>query len=322
MIDRSLEYLYRHQNPDGSWTDKVGRKVHNSYWGKLAPHVGVTGLAGIAFLSGGTLPNQGTKARYCKAVRKALDFVMRQTEANGFISANGSRMYSHAFATLFLAEALGTGLHPDNERLQRTLKRSVRLIVQAQNELGGWRYQPNVEDADMSVTVCQVFALRAARNAGLQVPKDTVDRAIRYVKDSFDSEQGGFKYQIDRRVRSLRSRHSFALTACGVATLYGAGDYTAFEIREGLQYLWTRRPLASRAAHHFDFFYGHYYAVQAAYQAGGAYWARWYEDIRNELRDTQRPDGSWEDLVGPCYATAMAAIILQMPNQYLPITES
>ena len=322
MIDRALDYLYRHQNPDGSWTDIVGRKVHNSYWGTAAPHVGVTGLAGIAFLAGGTLPGQGVRGDYCTAVRKALDFVIRQTEANGFIAANGSRMYSHAFATLFLAEALGTGFFPDDQRLQETLKRSVRLIVRAQNEEGGWRYLPNAIDSDMSVTVCQVFALRAARNAGIKVPRETIDRAIDYVKESFDADEGGFKYQIDRRFRGARSRHSFALTACGVATLYGAGEYDAQEIRRGLQYLWDRRPQPHLASRRFDFFYAHYYAVQAAYQAGGAYWTRWYEDVKNQLRKTQQSDGSWKDLVGPCYGTAMAAIILQMPNQYLPITES
>jgi hypothetical protein len=322
MIDRALAYLYRHQNPDGSWTDRVGRKVHNSYWGSAAPHVGVTGLAGIAFLSSGTLPGQGVRSDYCTAVRKALDFIIRQTEANGFIAANGSRMYSHAFASLFMAEALGTGFYPDDKRLQETLKRSVRLIVRAQNEEGGWRYLPNAIDSDMSVTVCQVFALRAARNAGVKVPKETIARAITYVKDSFDSDECGFKYQMDRRFRGVRSRHSFALTACGVATLYGAGSYDADEIRQGLQYLWDRRPVPQQAAKRFDFYYGHYYAVQAAYQAGGAYWTRWYEDIKNQLRLTQRSDGSWTDLVGPCYGTAMAAIVLQMPNQYLPITES
>ena len=62
--------------------------------------------------------------------------------------------------------------------------------------------------------------------------------------------------------------------------------------------------------------------AQAAFQAGGAYWTRWYEEVKRDLFQLQGRDGSWTDLVGPCYATAMAAIILQLPNQYLPITES
>jgi hypothetical protein len=282
----------------------------------------VTALAGMAFLSSGALPDQGARARYCLAIRRALDYLMEHTGSNGFIQANESRMYSHAFATLFMAEALGTGMHPDSKRLEASLKRAVRLIVQSQNKEGGWRYLPAASDSDMSVTVCQVFALRGARNAGVQVPKETVDRAIRYVKASFLPEVGAFKYQIDQEFPGFRSRWSFALTACGVATLYGAGDYDAYEIRDGLRYLWDNRPPPHIAPNRFDFFYGHYYGAQAAFQAGGAYWTRWYEEVKRDLFQLQGRDGSWTDLVGPCYATAMAAIILQLPNQYLPITES
>lgn len=321
-IDRALDFLYRSQNRDGSWTDRVGRKVHNYYRGQVAPHVGVTALAGIAFLSSGNLPNQGPRERYCEAVRKALDFIMENTGLDGFISANKSRMYSHAFATLFLAEAHGTSLHPDAKRLERCLKSAIALIVKSQNEQGGWRYMPGATDADMSITVCQVMALRAARNAGIKVPKETIQRAIDYVKKSFDTQTGGYKYQIEPESASFRHRSTFPLTACGLAALYGAGEYHAPEIREGLRYLLVYRPGPQLARHRFDYFYGHYYAVQAAFQAGGAYWERWYAQIREDLLSIQEPDGSWSELVGPNYATAMAAIILQMPNRYLPITEN
>ena len=330
-IDRGLEYLYRNQNADGSWTDRVGRKVHNTYAGRIAPHVGVTALAGMAFLSSGSLPDQGPRERHCVAVRKAIDYLIAHTESNGFITANNSRMYSHAFATLFLSEAYGTGLHPEPAKLHESLKRAVRLIVQAQNAEGGWRYLPGATDSDMSITVCQVLALRGARNAGIQVPKETIDRAVKYVKDSFyrlpspDGTRlgmGAFRYQIERDPMPGRSRYSFALTACVVATLYGAGEYNAPEARDGLRYLWDFRPPRRIASDRFDYYYGHYYAVQAAFQAGGAYWARWYETIKNDLFALQEPDGSWTDLVGSNYATAMATIILQMPNQYLPIMEN
>lgn len=325
-IDRALEYLYRNQSSDGSWTDRVGRKVHNTYRGTVAPHVGVTALAGLAFLASGTLPGQGLRERYCLSVRKAIDYVMAQTQENGFISANGSRMYSHAFATLFLAEAHGTTVYPNPEKLQERLKLAVRLITSSQNSLGGWRYLPRAPDADMSITVCQVMALRAARNAGIQVPRETIQRAVAYVKQSFTDvpgrSTGAFFYQISPDNPTLQHRYSFALTACGVTTLYGAGEYGAAEVRLGLHYLWTNCPRPDQARNRFDYFYGQYYAVQAAFQAGGDYWLRWYEGIRKDLLSFQDEDGSWTDLVGSNYATAMAAIILQMPNQYLPITEN
>jgi hypothetical protein len=67
------------------------------------------------------------------------------------------------------------------------------------------------------------------------------------------------------------------------------------------------------------FFYGHYYAVQAMWHAGGDYWRAWYPAIRDTLLARRQKDGSWFDQVCPEYGTAMACLILQMPNNYLPI---
>ena len=331
-IEKGLKFLARSQNPDGSWTDRVGRKVHMTYRGTVAPHVGVTGLAGIAFLAHGVLPGQGSagyvmkkgrKVTYCEVLEKALEYVIsRVSPANGFISANGSRMYSHAFATLFLAEAYGTGSYRDTDRMKRALKSSIRLIVNAQNPHGGWRYRPGAQDSDMSITVCQMMALRAARNAGIEVPSGTIDKAVNYVKKSFVPGVGAFTYQLGLEFRGVHSRWTPALTAAGVTTLYTAGEYDAFQITEGLRYIWRERPLRGEARYTFDYYYFQYYAVQAAFQKGGSFWQRWYDAIRQDLLLLQEEDGRWTDLVGANYATAMASIILQYPNQYLPITEN
>ncbi len=316
-IDRALRFLEERQNPNGSWTDRVGRKVHYSYEGVVTDHVGVTALVGMAFLANGSLPNRGP---YAKSIRGALEYVLEHTQMTGFISSRNSRMYSHAFAALFLAEVYGmTG----DSKVREKLKIATQLIVKAQNKEGGWRYLPGAQDSDMSITVCQVMALRAARNAGVQVPKASIDRAIAYIKKSFRSREGAFTYQIEDNFRTGPSRASFALTACGVAALYGAGEYDAYEVDRGLEYLYLKRPTggASAAAGRFDYFYGQCYAVQAAFQRGGAFWERWYRHLQHDFLPYQHPDGSWKDLVGKNYATAMAAIILQMPYQYLPITE-
>ena len=41
--------------------------------------------------------------------------------------------------------------------------------------------------------------------------------------------------------------------------------------------------------------------------------------IRDALLKRQNDDGSWSDSIGSEYGTSMALIILQMPNNYLPI---
>jgi hypothetical protein len=54
--------------------------------------------------------------------------------------------------------------------------------------------------------------------------------------------------------------------------------------------------------------------------AGGDYWATWYPGIREQLIARQaKPEGCWRGDFSEDYATAMALIILQMPNRYLPV---
>jgi len=203
------------------------------------------------------------------------------------------------------------------ERLRATLHRAVELIIASQNSKGGWRYYPESTDADISVTICQIMALRSARNAGVSVPKSTVDRCIHYVK-SCQEPEGGFRYM------DHVGAAAFARTAAGVVALYCAGVYQDPAIERGLKYLMRYKPQAHFPRHDMHYFYGHYYAAQAMWTAGGAYWSEWYPAIRDELVGRShhlRSDGSWADPICPHYGTAMACIILQIPNNYLPILQ-
>ena len=133
----------------------------------------------------------------------------------------------------------------------------------------------------------------------------------------------GFWYQVFENEPFRPSRTSFALTSAGVTALYGAGQYDLKEVKGGLRFLSNprHRPRPGDMHRSFDYFYSHYYAIQAFFQAGDDFWNDWYPGVRDELVAGQHGDGRWEDLVGPNYATSMACVILQMPYQYLPIFE-
>jgi len=188
-VDKGLAWLARTQSPDGSWVAKIGYKLNNgyNYTADDKGHLGVTALSGMAFLAGGHLPGRG---KYGPNVERALDFVLANVQEDGYVTYGGSRMYDHAFATLFLAEICGM---THREEVRKRLQKAVDFIVRSQNEQGGWRYEPYATESDMSIVVCQVIALRAARNIGIRVPKATVDRAARYVVDSAVTRDSGFE---------------------------------------------------------------------------------------------------------------------------------
>jgi prenyltransferase beta subunit len=305
-VERGLAFLARRQITRGGGKGSFGTA---GYSGGVA----VCALSGLAFMTGGNPPGRGP---YGKHVDRCVEFLVKNTNQQGYIAAPGGgrdRMYGHGFATLFLAEAYGMSMHQDQDsELGKTVRSAVKLIVDTQNDAGGWRYQPVKGDADLSITICQIMALRAARDAGIHVPERTRSLCIDYVKKSQNAD-GSFRYQVS----SGRSG-SFPLTAAGIVALNSAGIYTGPEIERALNCMMRYIPSGSMHDHYY--FYGHYYAAQAAWHAGGDYWRKWFRAVRDTLLKNQRDNGSWIDpTVGAEFGTAMACIILQLPNNYLPI---
>lgn len=296
-VQLGLKYLSDTQQPDGTFSgDRYGKNV------------GITSLGCIAFLADGHVPGRG---EYGHVVKKGLDFVLSSANETGLIAANTSHgpMYGHGFATLFLGEIYGmTG----DARVREALVKAVRLIVNSQNSEGGWRYHPVPFDADLSVTICQIMGLRSARNAGISVPRETIERAIAYVRQSQNPSDGGFRYMLNGG-----SGSAFPRSAAGVASLYYAGIYEGDALEKGLNYLIRMRDNSQAGGGHY--FYGQYYAAQAMYLAGGDYWKDWFPWIRDDLIKKQNKEGSWQSSHGEAYASAMALIILQVPNRLLPI---
>jgi len=297
-VTRGMMWLAAQQKENGSFGG-------GSSYGQ---NVAITALGSMAFVCDGHLPGRG---KYGGVVKKGIDFTLSSASESGLLAAGTSHgpMYGHGFATLFLTEVYGTTQMPG---LQEKTRQAVRLIVRTQNDQGGWRYQPVKSDADISVTICQVMALRSARNAGIAVPKSTIDRAVDYVRKS-QNPDGGFRYML------TPGESAFPRSAAGVAALYYSGVYQDPVVERGLKYLHRFRPGTSGASRTPHYFYGQYYAVQAMFLAGGDHWGRWWPAIRDTLLSQQNPDGSWQGEAGAEYGTAMALIILQVPKRLLPI---
>lgn len=303
-VSAGIAYLANTQQPDGAWES-----------GRYGKNVAITSLACLALMSDGHMPGRGELG---DVVDRGVDFILSTSKESGLLTseANNGPMYGHGFATLFLGEVYGMtpgGDNPRADRIHEALVKAVRLIEQTQNDEGGWRYNPVPYDADVSVTICQIMALRSARNAGVEVNAKVIDRAVEYVRMCQNAD-GGFKYQLGS------GNSAWPRTAAGVASLFYAGIYEDDAIDRGLEYLNKNALPGSANPSRSHYFYGQYYAVQAMYLAGGEPWEIWWPAVRSELIDAQNLDGSWDDRsVGPPYGTAMALIVLQMPKRYLPI---
>ena len=310
-IDFGLGFLARTQFDDGSFTDRTS-----------GAGVAIAALAGLALMAAGHQPGRGL---YGKTVSKVLDHVLAAGSGAvpGFlagVAGQQSAMYSHGFGSLFLAEV--SGMVPDPARQKKVkgmLEQSIAYTVSSQNTEGGWRYEKNPPYADVSVTVAQMMALRAAKNAGVFVRKSVVEKAAQYVRECQTSD-GGFSYL------KGQGHAAFARSAAALVGLYSAGIYEGKEVDRGLKYLQQFLPVRQfgfREIPPQHYYYGHYYAALAMWTAGGEYWRQWFPAVRDELLGRARAGGgAWADnFYGSAYGTAMALIVLQLPNNYLPILQ-
>ncbi|HUW35270.1 MAG TPA: prenyltransferase/squalene oxidase repeat-containing protein [Planctomycetota bacterium] len=306
-VDGALKYLAGQQRDDGSWNSGYG-----------GPNAGVSSLALLAFMANGNTPERG---KYCDVVAKGLNYIVKLPDrGDGLLVDRPSHgpMYSHGITTIMLSEAYGM---TKSEEVKKRLDAAVRLVIQAQkmqkdqNNRGGWRYQSNSGDSDISCTGWQLVALRSAKNCDLDVPKESIEQAIGYIKRC-NHPSGGFGYQPGGGPQQSR-------TGTGVLALQLCGLYDDSLVIKGADYL-MQNPLKWESEF---FYYALYHCSNAMFQAGDKYWEFWQPHIEKILLEKQSPDKSWPpspgdshaSQAGPVYMTAMATLALSIQYRYLPI---
>ncbi|MFT5125117.1 MAG: squalene cyclase [Kiritimatiellia bacterium] len=287
---KGLNYLQKSQTNAGGWPDSYGSQP------------GVIGLAVLAMLAHGEDPNFGP---YARTIRLGLDNILKQCNATtGYI---GSSMYNHGFATLALAEAYGTVNDP---RIGPALKRAVDLILssQARNNFGAWRYSPESNDADTTVSGAQMVALFAASNAGLPIPDKAIKTGLNYYRTT-QSEDGGFGYSSAGGSNGPRSAIGALVFALGKQK--DTREFkAAFKYIEQVGFQESSYP-----------YYYLYYASQAFFHGDMKVFEKWNIENARWLGGTQNTDGSWMGSHGQTFSTASALLSLAVNYRLVPIYE-
>lgn len=325
LIDSGLEFLVANQQADGSFGGLKTRPIR----------LGVTALATLSLMADSNVEYRG---RYHEAVSHAIRFLTqcstRNGERRGYIVAPGdttSKMHGHGYATLALTQAFGMfgnrrRFSNSSDMLKQVIQEAVSIIVRSQSRAGGWNYDPfDLENDEGSITVCMLQALRGARNTGFHVPRETIDRAVEYLRQS-QNEDGSFRYQLFGD-----SESSFELTAAATSSLLNAGEYEHRSIRRARDYLWGMKldSFLSSAPRGYPF-YGLLHAacvlrfdydrdLSSRTMPRIEAWFRRQMDMKTgSLIRGQSPEFR-EGSYGPVYYAALATLTLQVHDRALPI---
>ena len=321
-IGRAIDFLVSLQDKDGAIHEL--NVNHNL--------TAMTSMAIMAMAAVGHQPSDDTKQG--AAMKKALSYVLRpdRQDVKGYLGGrDGSRMYGHGITTLMLSEMLGMGVDAQMDQVIRDrcrlavemIKNSQMMNKDARNK-GGWRYGPDSTDSDLSVTVWQVMALRSARNAGLDVPKELIDNAVEYIKRCYQSKRGA-----DGKPENMKSacgyepgrQPEYAMAAAGLLAMQVCGAYDSPEVKGSADWLKDKKVEYGGEW----YFYGTYYFAQGMFQRGGDYAAYSRKLVEEALLPKQGPDGSWQGQSGQergsgkVYATSLGVLSLAVKFHFLPI---
>jgi hypothetical protein len=345
-IDKGLQWLAKQQFRDGHWEAQGGQYP-----------VPMTALAGMALLAEGSTPHQG---KYAKEIDNAVEYLLSRAQKNGLIGNPADPreqqryMYGHGFSLLFLSQVFGEENEDRRRReLEKVLTKAVEFTGKAQTRLGGWGYVSAADGTDFdegSVTITQVQALRGAKGAGIPVPKEIIDKAHKYLKDSTQiasrdpnnphREEAGVIYSLRQGGGNIRP----PLTAAGIACLFNAGEYKSDLAVKWLNYCQKYIPIDKSGRDSFGHWeYTHYYYAQVLYTLGEdghaklrsdlaeeerrdptkqslLKWSRYRDVIFDYICSRQNADGSWsQGYIGPVYTTSLHLAILQLDKGNLPI---
>lgn len=322
-VHAGLQWLVKHQFPDGHWSlDHRPRCSDKSCTGAgtVRSDMAATALGVLPFLAANYTHRSGP---YRPVVARALNWMLQHQQPNGLLAVKGQQqpMYTHGLATIAICEAYAlTG----DARLGAAGQKAINFLAAVQNQTGGWRYSPNSQDADTSVTGWQVMGIKSGQMGGLSVPPQTLAGIRKYLKSAAVSSRGGlFAYMPGGRATP-------SMTAVGLLCLQYLGvPREDPAIVEGIDYLMKHLPNPQSRTR--DSYYW-YYATQVVHNFQGPEWDRWNRLMRRIWVETQNRDrkqcafGSWDpdpdrwgDRGGRHFVTTVGLLTLEVYYRYLPL---
>jgi prenyltransferase beta subunit len=329
-IEKSLDWLVKQQNKDGSWSNVLKQS-----------DVTCTGVAGLALLMEGST---AAKGKYAENIQQAVGWVLQNCQDgkdDGLIGQNVRQdrfgyMSGQSYAVLFLASAyareeksaakdFAARLAAVRQReMEGVLKRAVQFIVKAQAGNGGWGIiscqDDNVLD-DAASALHQILALRAAQQTGIDVPKETVQKAFAYL-EMMTTPRGGMPFSSTRAGKNGSERPG--LTIAAFASTVGSDQIRPDLLKKWLKYSQDTVTLRSATA---DLFH----LAVAVHALGDEGYAKLFgkeepmlvwNKVRKNLFNRFLSGGGtihrdWNP--SPVFGTAINLIVLQLDNDHLPI---
>jgi hypothetical protein len=329
-VASGLQWLARHQEPDGHWSLDGFHKGRCNCTGASTTNNNVAGTAfGLLPMLGSGQTHKGGAGKdnpHVKRVELGLKYLLLQQNREGAFSGD---MYAHGLATIAVCEAYGLTSDP---QLRGPAQRALQFIVRAQNERGGWDYAARGPTPDTSIGGWQIMALKSGQMGGLDVPPATLAAATRWLNDWAGDADGSIYGYRQPRAKAPDEGGASPQSMIAIGLLcrqYLGWGPRHLGLAKGAQ--WLLRPENMPGTANRSHMYFHYYATQVMHHMGGSSWARWNPAMRDWLIRTQdqsrtHQNGSWDAKAdwwcnpgGRIMMTSMCLLSLEVYYRHLPL---
>lgn len=324
-IALALDWLARHQAPDGSWSSRrfsdVCRLNRCRGEGKTEHSLGVTSLALLAFLGDGQTHRSGM---HKESVRRSLQYLMGVQIASGSFQSRETkgRPFDNTLAALALCEAYGmTGGRVFKRPAQSAVDFVCRVEIPALSGSEGFPSGPR----DATLTAWIAGLLRSAKMCELAVDEAAVRQTVRWADQLTDSQTGrafasGAKDQVASRVVATTTSAWVRLCAKGRARETPA----LVAPLQSLESNWPRWGVRGGEVDLSYWYFGSHVLVNFQ-KSDSRGWRRALYDavLPTQHRNPQRDEfGSWDPVgarsseLGRVYATALTCLSLENMTIY------
>jgi hypothetical protein len=321
-IVRGVAFLVGDQNSDGSWggPQNAVYTFTGAVWSNPETHrswkVATTALCVMA------LREVGQSEEAQAALDKGIDYLLANSDVKRPSEWDTMNSWAYLYALQALADVSADPRYADSPLAESTHAAAVKnfdYLAQFQSINGGWGYLefsiPRTRRPQWGTsftTASAVVAMAVARDHGLDIDKDVLNRAVRTVARC-RLPNGAFTYNV-RAIPNLHSEYIdqvkgslSRIQVCHIALLMGGQDVPYDDLKTGLDSFFKHHRFLDIARnkpiphenYYFNsgyfYLYGHYYAAMVIERLKPDDQAEYWPKLQYEVVKLQQADGSMWD---------------------------
>ena len=301
-MEKGIEYILKHQNADGSFSDEP-----------MNP--GVTGLV-ISSIAGSPLRDKYIKT---EAFEKALAYVLKCIKEDGGIYNDELAQNYHTSICLSMLASINDPKYAEQikktQDFIKSLQAGSKFELESADEQnrGGFGYRIGFKGADMSNTQ---FALTALKESGLTADDEVWKRATEFVEKCQNKVDGGGIYRPNESKAGVDEKGNYrsyqSMTYAGLLSfIYANVDKNDERVQAAVKWITKHWNLKENVPMGKQGLYYNYHTMSKALSAYGEKFLTddkgvkhdWYRELAQMLIDNQNKEGFWTNTADRWFET-------------------